>query len=194
MKGVDMSIQTENTDEANVVNGIDTAQVMELVNAIESDSNLAQCVFKAENTWKGGALNQTHVKGFSVNGEEVPHTPGFKLNCDEPPSLGGIDSAPNPVEFLLHSLMGCITTTTVAHAAVEGIEIEELQTETEGDLDLHGFLGLSDKVRNGFSAVRLTLGVKTDASSDKIKELALRSPVYDTISNSLPVEVIVKKL
>lgn len=188
-----MTTQENAENDSTVVNGINIGQVHELVDAIKADGNTAQCVFKAKNTWKGGALNQTQISGFCVNGENVPHTPEFELSCDEPTSLGGVDSAPNPVEFLLHSLMACVTTTTAAHAAVEGIEIEELRTETEGDLDLHGFLGLSDKVRNGFSAVRLTIEVKTNASAGKIKELALRSPVYDTISNSLPVEVVVKK-
>lgn len=179
---------------ANVVNGINVDRIEELVNVIKDDGNMAQCVFKANNVWKGGALNHTQITGFSVNGESVEHSPAFELTCDEPPSLGGVDAAPNPVEFLLHGLMGCITTTTVAHSAAEGIEIEELRTQTEGDLDLHGFLGLSDQVRNGFNAVRLTLEVKTNASEEKIRDIALRSPVYDTISNSLPVELTVKKI
>ena len=41
----------------------------------------------------------------------------------------------------------------------------------EGDLDLHGFLGLSDKIRNGYENIRVTFKVKGDAPDKKLEEL-----------------------
>ena len=77
----------------------------------------------------------------------------------------------------------------VYHAAARGIEIGEVNSELEGDLDLRGFLGLSDKVRKGFHTVRVRMRVRSDADPQTLASLAKFSPVYDIVSNSLPVEV-----
>ena len=78
------------------------------------------------------------------------------MDADEPPILAGKDEAANPVEHLLHALASCVTTSIVAHAAVRGIEIEEIEAELEGDIDLNGFLGLDPDVPKGYSAIRVT--------------------------------------
>ncbi|WP_430543002.1 OsmC family protein, partial [Xanthomonas sacchari] len=56
----------------------------------------------------------------------------------------GHNEGANPVEFPLHALAGCVTTTTVLHAAARGIEIESLTTRLVGDIDLQGLLALTD--------------------------------------------------
>jgi len=39
-------------------------------------------------------------------------------------------------------------------AAARGIKLDEVESRLEGVLDLHGFLGLSESVRNGFEDVK----------------------------------------
>ena len=68
----------------------------------------------------------------------------------EPPVLLGNNEGANPVELLLHALAGCVTTTTVLHAAARGIRIEELSTELEGTIDLQGLLDLAPGVPAGY--------------------------------------------
>ncbi len=114
------------------------------------------------------------------------------MTNDEPPVLLGDDNAPNPVEYVLSALAGCLTTTMAYHAAARGIEIEAVSSKLEGDLDLQGFLGLSDTVRKGFSEVRVTMRVRSEASPEALLELAKFSPVYDIVSNSLPVDVVIE--
>jgi uncharacterized OsmC-like protein len=96
---------------------------------------------------------------------------------------------PNPVEFILHALVGCLTTIVVYHAAINGIKIEAIDSEVEGDLDARGGLGLSEDVRKGFHHVRVKIRVKSDASAEQLNELAQYSAVYDTISKSLPADL-----
>jgi uncharacterized OsmC-like protein len=80
----------------------------------------------------------------------------------------------------------------VAHAAVRGIAIEELESELEGDIDLNGFLGLDDNVAKGFTEIRAKFRVKADpADMDSIRALTEFSPVFNTIQNSANVEVTV---
>jgi uncharacterized OsmC-like protein len=112
------------------------------------------------------------------------------MDADEPAILAGGDQAANPVEHLLHALASCLTTSIVAHAAVRGIEIEELESELEGDIDLNGFLGLDAEMPKGFTKIRARFRVKADPKNmDNIKQLAMFSPVLNTITESVRVDV-----
>ena len=87
-----------------------------------------------------------------------------------------------------------MTTTMVYHAAVRGIELEEVESELEGDLDLKGFMDLSDEVRPGYQEIRVNFKVKTDAENvETLKELIKLSPVYDVVSNGTRVKVQVER-
>ncbi len=109
---------------------------------------------------------------------------------DEPPILAGNDEGANPVEHLLHALASCVTTSMVAHAAVRGIQIEELESELEGDIDLRGFLGLAADVPKGYTNIRVKFKVKTDADNiEKLKKLAEFSPVYNTLIHGTNVDI-----
>ena len=83
-----------------------------------------------------------------------------------------------------------MTTTMVYHAAVRGIELEEVESELEGDLDLKGFMDLSDEVRPGYQEIRVNFKVKTDIENvERLKALTKLSPVYDVVSNGTSVKV-----
>jgi uncharacterized OsmC-like protein len=107
--------------------------------------------------------------------------------------LAGSDQAPNPVESLLHALAGCLTTSVVAHAAVQGIHIEELESELEGDIDLRGFLGISSDVPRGFTNIRVKFKVAADAENmARLRRLAEYSPVFNTITQGAKVDITVE--
>ncbi len=87
-----------------------------------------------------------------------------------------------------------MTTTLVYHAAVRGIKLEEVESELEGDLDLRGFLGISDEVRPGYQEIRVNFKVKTDAENlETLKEIIKLSPVYDVVSSGTRVNVQIEK-
>jgi uncharacterized OsmC-like protein len=110
------------------------------------------------------------------------------LDNDEPPILAGNDSTPNPVEYVLHALAGCLTTSLVYHAAVRSIKIDAVESSFTGDIDVRGLLGLADFVRKGYNKVTVHMRVKSEASVEELTELAMYSPVYEMISQSVPVE------
>jgi hypothetical protein len=77
-----------------------------------------------------------------------------------------------------------MTTTMVYHAAVRGIKLEKVESELEGDLDLRGFLAISDNVRQGYQEIRVNFYVKTNLENlETLRELVRLSPVYDVVSN-----------
>jgi len=172
------------------VNGIHLETLQGTVDAIEQDPVLGQCRFRAQNTWLGGNHNRTTISGFYGARQEIAHKQQFELHADEPPILAGGDEGANPVEHLLNALAACVTTSMVAHAAVRGIHIEELESELEGDIDLRGFLGLDDDVPKGFTDIRINFRVKADVDNmERLKRLTAYSPVFNTITRGANVEI-----
>ncbi|MBN2182218.1 MAG: OsmC family protein [Sedimentisphaerales bacterium] len=172
------------------VNGIDLDVLGETVKAIEQDPELGKCQFRVSNKWISGDHNRTTITGFFGAKQEIEHEQPFEVDADEPPVLAGGDQAPNPAEHLLHALAGCITTGLVAHAAVRGIHIEQLESQLEGDIDLRGFLGLSEDVPKGFTNIRMKIKVKTDEDNlERLKRLTDFSPVLKTITEGAKVDI-----
>lgn len=190
-----MTAQNTAQIEETTVNGVKTSTLTDLIASIEENNDNAHFQFRLNNHWVDAGLNRSQVQGFFADGkEDDTRTDPFIFDSDEPAISAGEDSAPNPMEFVLHSLAGCLTSTMVNHAAVRGIEIESVESSLQGDMDVRGMLGLSDKSRKAYNAVRVHMQVRSAADAGTLRELALFSPVFDIISNSLPVEFTLEKI
>lgn len=188
-----MNSQTTAKQQARPVNGVDVGALFDTIAAVKQDPGLAEFQFRASNRWIDGGYNRSNIQAFhGCREEDSTRTKPFVLEADEPPVLLGQDRGANPVEYVLHALAACLTTTMVYHAAARGIEIRGVESKLQGDLDLRGFLGLDPNVRKGYRSVRVEMLVDSDASPAVLRELAQFSPVYDIVSHSLPVEVVVK--
>jgi len=177
-----------------VLNGVDVDAVEGLINAVKDEPDLAESKFRISNKWIDGGHNRSTVTGFYSAGQEISHTEPFVLDADEPPILAGEDKGANPVEHLLNALAACMTTTMVYHAAVRGIKLEEVESEYEGDIDLKGFLAISDKARPGYQEIRVKFKVKTDIENvERLKAFSRLSPVYDVVSKGTRVDVQIEK-
>ena len=173
-----------------VINGIEIDTLKATIGAIRNEPDLGACHFRATNKWLSGNHNRSRVTGFYGAQQEIAHKQTFKMDADEPAILAGNDKGANPVEHLLHALASCLTTSMVAHAAVRGIQIDELESEFEGDIDLRGFLGLADDVPKGYTAIRAKFRVKADpADLETLRGLAAFSPVFNTLTSGTDVDV-----
>jgi uncharacterized OsmC-like protein len=176
--------------EQKIVNGINMNVLQDTVKAIKEDPELGTCKFHITNKWLGANHNRSKIESFYGAKQEFDHKQPFELHADEPPILAGQDQGPNPVEHLLHALAACVTTSMVAHAAVRGIDIEEVESEIEGDIDLQGFLGLSKDVPKGYTNIRVKFKVKSDIKdTEQLKRLAQFSPIYNTLINGTKVDI-----
>ena len=177
-----------------IINGVDLETVNETVGAIRTDPELARSRFHVVNKWINGGHNHVTIRDFYGAKQEIPHTQTFELDEDEPALLAGTDVGPNPVEYLLTALSGCMTSAMVYHAALRGIQIESLECHVEGDIDLQGFLGVSDDVRKGYQNIRVTFKVGAPLNDlNRLKALSKLSPVYDTILNGTNIDVEVEQ-
>lgn len=179
-----------NQQTINRVNGIDLDVLLNTINAIEQNPELAKCKFRAKNTWITGTQSKTTIKDFYGAGQEMEHVQEFEVGADEPLILAGQDQYPNAAEHLLNSLATCLATGIVAHAAVRGIHIEQLEAELEGDIDIRGFLGLSNDVPKGFTNITVKFKVKSDVDDlKKIEKLIEFSPVLATLTQGVNVDI-----
>lgn len=178
---------------ATLTNGVDVQALKGTIEAVRGNQQIARFQFRAGNRWLDGAHNRTTLDEFSgacaIHARQTP----WVFDNDEPPVLLGQDRGANPVEFLLHALAGCLTTSLVYHAAARGITLHEVECRLEGDLDLRGFLGMDEDVRNGYEGIRVVYRVRGDAPEemlDMLVEMAQRrSPVFDSLSRPVPIQV-----
>jgi len=177
------------------INGLNTQAMADTIAAVTADRTLARFEFRARNRWIAGGENRSTIRDFFGAGVEDTSRPAaFEFTNGEPPVLLGANEGANPVEFLLHALAGCVTTTTVLHAAARGIEIESLSTRLVGDLDVQGLLGLDDRVSPGYREIRVEMDITaTNATGEQLDDLlqfaAAHSPVCNTICRPVPVTV-----
>jgi uncharacterized OsmC-like protein len=174
-----------------VVNGVNVEKLYETMGVIRHNPEIAKFNFRAQNHWNSGGHNTTTINEFDGACQTHKRSQPFVFQKDEPPVLLGTDQGANPVEYLLTALAGCLTTSLVYHAAARGIKIDQVEASLAGDLDLQGFLGMSDKVRNGYENIKVKFKVKGNASEETLRELVeiaqQRSPVFDIVSHPTPV-------
>jgi uncharacterized OsmC-like protein len=169
------------------VNGLDLPALGEVVEAIEKDASQAAVGFAVTTRWTGQTRSETVVDHFTMGGERIARS--HKIVADEPCQLLGQDSAPNPQELLMAAFNACITVGYVAGAALKGITLETLEIRTTGELDLRGFLGLSDTVAPGYEAIDYEVRIKGDGSAADFEEIHQNviktSPNYFNVSRPI---------
>lgn len=189
-----MNTQTMETPAVAMVNGLDMQAAMATIAAIRDNPALGQFQFRARNHWISGGENRSSIRDFFGAGrEDDSRNEDFTFTNGEPPVLLGNNEGANPVEFLLHALAGCVTTTTVLHAAARGIMIRALSTELEGDLDAQGLLGLDDDVSPGYREIRIRMHIEADCTDAELDDLLrfarAHSPVCTTVCRPVPVTI-----
>lgn len=187
-----MTMQT--TITANTLNGLNVDQAMATINAIAADPEIARFRFRARNRWITGGENRSTIKDFfGAKAEDSSRSDAWEFTNGEPPVLLGHNEGANPVEFLLHALAGCVTTTFVLHAMARGIKVNALSTELEGDIDLHGLLGMNDAVNPGYEEIRIRMHVDAECSDEALADLMAyaqaHSPVCNTVCRPVPVKI-----
>jgi uncharacterized OsmC-like protein len=175
------------------LNGVDTEGLFATLDAVKAQPEIARFQFRATNRWVSGTHNRGTINGYYGAGQEHTRPADFVFDADHPPVLVGGDNGPTPVEHLLHALAACLTSGLANIAAARGIELEEVTSTVEGDINLLGILGLDPAVRNGFEAIRVVFHVKGDAAAEKLAALVdqsrNRSAVYDVITHGVPVSI-----
>lgn len=172
---------------ATKTNGIDVAALKQTMADVAADPCKGNVKFQVQTRWTGGTRSETRVDSWELAGVRKPRD--FSIGTDEPQELLGDGEGPNPQEVLMAGLNACMTVGYVAGCAAKGIKLESLSIETEGNLDLRGFLGLDAKVKPGYDEIRYTVRIKGHGTPQQFEEVhrtvMATSPNYWNMANPI---------
>ncbi|NNM75871.1 OsmC family protein [Sphingomonas sp. ID1715] len=172
------------TVSGKTVNDIDLAALGEVVEGIQADASKAKVGFHVTTRWQGQTRSETTVEAITLAGERVERD--FRITVDEPTELLGTNAAANPQELLMTAINACMMVGYVAGASIRGIELESVEIETKGELDLRGFLGLDDQVPAGYRELDYDVRIKGKGTPEQFAEIhqsvLATSPNYFNIS------------
>jgi len=178
------------TTDSPTINGINTELLRGAVDAITKDSAKGMTHWQVTTNWRGGTRSDTRVTRCVIGGEEIAKD--FTIKVDEPLQLCGTNQFANPQEYLLASLNACMIVGYSACCAHEGIELNELRIETEGDIDLRGFLGIDPTVKAGYDQLRYTVYIKGKGTPEQFEKIhrtvMTTSPNYFSLSTAIPLK------
>jgi uncharacterized OsmC-like protein len=175
------------TAKPKLVNGINVDDVLALIGGIGRDAAKGKTKWRVTTTWQDQTRSRTEIEGFEIGGEQVSRP--FSIDIDEPCELGGSNRFANPQEHLLAALNACMTVGYVAQCALRGITLESLEIETDGEIDLRGFLGIDPAVAPGYEKLRYTVRIKGSGTKEEFDEVhkavMATSPNFHNLSRAV---------
>lgn len=182
-------------------NGVNAQVLGTVIESIKNQPEMAKVTFQLQTQWQSGdgfKITSTG-KDFQIGGQTIERREGFTLASDFPDELGGMSKGPTVCEMCMASIASCISQTIVAYATMMRVRLDSIRVETEGDVDIRGFTGVSEKVRPGAQEFRMDIHLESkDASEEqleKLYELGKRfSPGVDTLTNGTTIKTTYKKL
>lgn len=118
------------------------------------------------------------------------------VRIDQPPSGGGADTGPTPLQYLLGAVAGCIGTVGRIVAKQRNIALRGMSVAVEGDIDTDFLLGRTRSGRAGFQAIRVRVEIDADMTRDEkmafLREVDARCPVSENLLNPTSLEISVR--
>jgi uncharacterized OsmC-like protein len=161
-----------------VRDGVDTAKLFATLDPVDGGPDPTQFRFRAHNRWIPGLRSEATIHDYFSLGEQ-----------------GADDNEPAPVGYVVHALASSLTAGLVNIAAARGVELVEVTSTVEGDINVNRILGLDPLVRNGFEQVRVHFAVKGNAPQEMLRDIVeqtqARAAVFDVITNGVATSVVV---
>jgi uncharacterized OsmC-like protein len=163
--------------------------------AMQNQPEMAKATFYVKSEWNGGFSVTSSSKGFRVGGQNIERDTEYIMQYDFPNQFSGEGRGLTVCEYCMGSLAACLAQTVVAHATSRGIQIDSINIDVEGDVDLRGFTGISNDVRPGAQQFRVNMNIKSNSASkeqiDELREIGKKfSPAFDTLTNGTSVVLV----
>ena len=105
-----------------MINGINISALSEFSNEVIEHPTEAKAKYGVKLDWQSGTKSKVSTKTMELGNHRSIRN--FEMGMDEPKSLLGLNTAPNPQEYLLAGLAGCMSVVFMAGAALMDIKIE----------------------------------------------------------------------
>jgi uncharacterized OsmC-like protein len=155
--------------EPKLVNGINVDDLFTLIEGVKQNPANGKTNWRVTTSWQGQTRSRSQVDGFTIGKDQVSRR--FSIDIDEPTELGGSNRFANPQEHLLAALNACMMVGYVAQCAVRGIALESLEIETDGEIDLRGFLGIDPHVPAGYEKLSYIVRIKGSGTKEEFAEV-----------------------
>jgi len=140
------------------------------------------------------AIVRLRAEGRMGEGTRVDMRVGtFEMGVDEPVSVGGTGTAPNPVQLSLAALGSCQAITYRYWAEALGLRLDTVTVSLEADFDtgaFFGFPGAAGPVSP--TGVHCAVTLEGPEPPERYKELVTvvdeHCPILDLFTRSIPVE------
>lgn len=186
-----------NTSVSTASNGVNVDALMGARTALGDAPQAARFTWRATSEWVHGTLTRSTIDGFHGLGGEQKHRQAYQFDTDHPEIFAAQDRGATPVEMVLVGLAGCLSAGVAAIAQHRNIQLRSVTATLEAGMDIQGILGMDDRVRNGFDAVKVHFEVDADATPEQIAALVAqsqkRSAVFDIMTNPTDVHVTASK-
>jgi uncharacterized OsmC-like protein len=177
-----------------MLNTINISGLSEFSNEVLENRKEGVAKYGIELNWKSGTFMDVNTLPMVLGENKLVRN--FSFNIDEPSQLGGTNKAPNPQEYLLAGVAGCIAVTFIAGATTNKIALDSFSLQLKGDLDLSTFLGLSNDNHPGFQELELEIKVKGDGTKQQYLELLEKvkkhSPNFSNMVNKVSIKPTLK--
>ncbi len=170
-------------------NNVNLAAVGALAERAKKEPGAAKLQKRVEGSWsfRDGTPQFTatvaHGGGASV------------LQADMAPPFGGGGLAPDPLQYMLFGLAACYTATLAMIASMEGVDLSDVKTVAESNVDVSRTFGLGDRPLVERVSVRVTVKAEVDdARLARWAQAAREScPFAFTVANAVPLETRVER-
>jgi uncharacterized OsmC-like protein len=170
-----------------MLNNINIAGLSEYANEVKENNIEGKASYGIELNWESGTKTVVKTKNMTLGNHKLVRNHSYTI--DEPTQLLGVNCAPNPQEYMLGGLAGCMAVTFMAGATAMNIDIDKLKLEIDGELDLKGFLGIDSNSNTGFPELKFIFHVKGNGTQEQynklIERVTMHSPNFNTIKNEV---------
>jgi len=152
-----------------MVNGLDVEALQATIHAVSRDPEPGMTTWRVATDWMGGTRSDSHVDHYVIGGKKIAKD--WTIKIDEPLEICGTNQYANPQEYLLAAMNACMMVGYVAVASLLGVELESVRIETEGDIDLRGFLGVDKKTAPGYENLKQTVYIKGNGTPEQFRKI-----------------------
>jgi uncharacterized OsmC-like protein len=178
------------THSPSLINGINIDALRLAMDAIAERPVEGSTRWEVTSHWGGGTRSDTRITSSVIGGRRVAKD--FMIAMDGPLELCSTHQHPNPQEYLLAALNACMIAGYTVGCALESIHLEELRIETEGEIDLRGFLGIAPDIKPGYDQLRYTVHIKGNGTPEQFERIhrtvMATSPNYFNLRNPTPLQ------
>jgi uncharacterized OsmC-like protein len=186
---------SRNNTNYGISSGVNAQVLGSVIETIKNKPEMAKVTFQVQTQWQSGdgfKITSTG-KNFQIGGQTVERREAYSLASDYPDEMGGMSKGPTVCEMCMASIGSCISQTIVAYATMIGVQLDSIRIQTEGDVDIRGFTGVSEDVRPGAEEFRMDIHLESKTASkeqlEKLYELGKKfSPAIDTLTHGTTIK------